>query len=90
MVLTEVLTLSISNSWDEWVKAFDSPETCQLHDRYGVQVLFRGVSPDDPTRVVVVVQAPEGAREKFLMENRDYVEANGAVMDSVRGSVWVG
>lgn len=90
MLLTDIVTLAISNTWDEWVKAFDSKETCELHERYGMKVLFRGVSPEDPKQVVVVLQAPEGARENFLRDNREYVESNGAVMDSVRTSCWLG
>ena len=90
MLQTEIVTLSISNTWDEWVKAFDSVETCELHDRYGMQVLFRGVSPSDPTKVVVVLQTPEGVREQFLRDNKELVESNGAVMDSVIASVWLG
>jgi hypothetical protein len=90
MLLTEVVTLSISNTWDEWVKAFDSNETCELHDSYGMQVLFRGVSLTDPTQVVVIIQAPEGVTEKFLRDNRKQVESNGAVMDSIIVSVWLG
>ena len=90
MLLTEIVTLSISNTWDEWVKAFDGNETSELHDSYGMQVLFRGVSLIDPTQVVVIVQAPEGVMEKFLRDNRKYVESNGAVMDSLNASVWLG
>ncbi len=90
MLLTEVVTLSISNSWDEWVKAFDSQETSALHDRYNMQVLFRGVSPKDPKQVVVVVKAPEGARANFLRENREHVESNGAVMVSIQATAWIG
>ena len=90
MLLTEIVTLSISNTWYEWVKAFDGNETSELHDRYGMQVLFRGVSLIDPTQVVVIVQAPEGVMEKFLRDNRKYVESNGAVMDSLNASVWLG
>ena len=90
MLLTEVVTLSISNTWHEWVKAFDSPETCALHDRYNMQVLFRGVSPKNPKQVVVILKAPEGARANFLRENSDYVESHGAVMDSITSSAWIG
>ena len=88
MLLTEIVTLSISNNWDEWVQAFDSNQTCELHDRYGIQVLFRGVSPKDPKQVVV--QPSDGAIENFLRDNKDYIESNGAIMDSVNTSVWVG
>ena len=90
MLLTEFVSLSISNICDEWVEAFDSNQTCELHDRYGIQVLFRGVSPKDPKQVVVVAQASEGAMENFLRDNKDYVESNGAGLDSVNASVWVG
>ncbi len=90
MLLTEVITLSISNEWHEWVQIFDSKETTELQDSYGMQVLFRGVSPKDPKQVVVIIQAPEGATQRFLGDNRDYVESNGAVMDSVNTSIWIG
>ena len=90
MILTQVVTLSISNTWDEWVQIFDSKETSELHDRYAMQVLFRGVSPKDPKQVLVIIQAPEGATEQFLLDNRDYIETNGAVMDSVNTSIWIG
>ena len=89
MLLTEIVTLSISNNWDEWVEAFDSNQTSEPHDRYGIKVLFRGVSPKDPKQVVVV-QASDGAIENFLRDNKDYIESNGAIMDSVNTSVWVG
>ena len=90
MLLTKVMTLSISNTWDEWVRIFDSKETSDLHDRYAMKVLFRGVSTKDPKQVVVIIQAPEGATEHFLRDNRDYVESNGAVIDTVKASIWIG
>ena len=90
MLLTHILTLSISNTWNEWFQTFDSNETCELHDRYGMQVIFRGVSPKDQKQVVVIVQASEEALENFFQDNRNYLESNGAAIDSINSSIWIG
>ena len=90
MLLTHILTLSISNTWDEWFQTFDSNKTCELHDRYGMQVIFRGVSPKDQKQVVVIVQASEEALANFFQDNRHYLESNGASIDSIDSSVWIG
>ena len=80
--------LSISNTWQEWAAAFDSEETTKLHDQYAMRPLFRGGSTTDPQRVVVVVQAPGGAVERFMRDNADDVQRHGAILESVDVSVW--
>ena len=90
MLLTYILTLSISNTWDEWFQTFDSNQTCELHDRYGIQVIFRGFSPKNQKQVVVVVQASEEALANFFQDNRIYLESNGASIDSIDSSIWIG
>ena len=90
MLLTHILTLSISNTWDEWFQTFDSNQTCELHDRYGMQVIFRGLSPMNHKQVVVVVQASEEALASFFNDNKNYLESNGVLIDSIESSIWIG
>jgi hypothetical protein len=90
MLLTYILTLSISNTWDEWFQTFDSNQTCELHDRYGMQVIFRGFSPKNQKQVVVVVQASEEALASFFNDNKNYLKSNGVLIDSIDSSIWIG
>ena len=42
--------------------------------------MFRGVAKDNPSKVVVIVQAEEGVLPKYIQENYATFIANGALM----------
>ena len=46
---TQVMTFNISNTFEEWVKSFDSHR--ELQAAAGMTPLFRGPHEDDPKKV---------------------------------------
>ena len=54
---TTVFTFKISNTFDEWVKMFDSAETTDFHKKVGLTPLYRGKSLFNPIEVIVIHQA---------------------------------
>ena len=54
----------------------------------GIKVIFRGVSKDNPEKAIVIVQALEGVLGKYIQENIEIFEKNGAVMSTAEPSLW--
>ena len=54
---TTVFTFKISNTFEEWVKLFDSPKTTEFHKKVGLTPLYRCKSIIDPIEVIVIHQA---------------------------------
>ena len=54
---TTVFTFKISNTFEEWVKMFDSLETTEFHKKVGLTPLYRGKSIIDLIKVIVYHQA---------------------------------
>ena len=50
---TTVFTFKLSNTFEEWVKMFDSPEIDAFHKTVGLTPLYRGKSLIDPKEVIV-------------------------------------
>ena len=65
---TTVFTFKISNTFDEWVKMFDSPETIEFHKKVGLTPLYRGKSLIDPIEVIVIHQAEEGVAKHVFSD----------------------
>ena len=57
---TTVFTFKLSNTFEEWVKMFDSHEIDAFHKTVGLTSLCRGKSLIDPKEVIVIHQAEEG------------------------------
>ena len=51
---TTVFTFKLSNTFEEWVKMFDSPEIDVFHKTVGLTPLYRGKSLIDPKEVIVI------------------------------------
>ena len=79
---TTVFTFKISVPFAEWAKGFDSPEAEAMHKAKGITPLYRGVSKDDPTSVLVIHQGEEGAALKMFEGAREPIEAGGHIWDS--------
>jgi len=56
---TTVFTFKLSNTFEEWVKMFDSPKIDAFHKAVGLTPLYRGKSLIDPKEVIVIHQAKE-------------------------------
>ena len=81
--VTSVFTFKIESTFDEWAAIFDSKEADKRHSEFDIKPLFRGVSKEDPQKIIVIHQAPEGNVQKF-------VEANGDWMSTHRSLLTVG
>ena len=67
--ITTVLTFRIESTFEEWSTIFDSQEAERRHSEFDIKPIFRGVSKDDPNKVIVMLQAPEGNIQKFVEAN---------------------
>ena len=86
-----VFTFKISNTFEEWVKIFNSPETTQFHKEVGLTSLYSGKSLIDPLEVIVIDQAEEGFA-KYVFSDQETIkniEASGHVYSTTRITSWV-
>ena len=88
---TTVFTFKISNTFEEWVKVFDSPETTEFHKKVGLIPLYRGKSLIDPIEVIVIHQAQEGVAKHVFSdpETIKNIEAAGHVYSTTKITSWV-
>ena len=71
--VTSVFTFKIESTFDEWAAIFDSAEADKRHSEFDIKPLFRGVSKEDPQKIIVIHQAPEGNVQKFVEANGDWM-----------------
>ncbi len=83
-----ITTFKIKIPFDQWVAGFDSKDADQMHKSNNIKPIFRGVSINDPTRVVVIHQSQPGVVEKLLSDNREMIEAGGHIMRTTKTSNW--
>ena len=81
MIETVVCTLDISNSFTEFAEKFDHEEAAGREAK-GIKVLYRGVCRDNPSKVVIVVQAEAGVISSHMQENTERFMRNGALMNT--------
>lgn len=77
---TSVITFNISTAFDDWAQIYD--KSTELQKQAGIKSLFRGVSKDDPTKCIAIMQAQSGVLEKFMKENAEMVSQSGHVIES--------
>ena len=64
--ITTVLTFKIESTFEEWSTIFDSEGATIRHSEFGIKLIFRGVSKDDPKKVIIPIQALEGNIQNFV------------------------
>ena len=84
---TNVVTFSITTSFDEWVKVYDG--SIEMAKQAGIISLFRGVDKEDPTKVCVVMQAQPGVIDSFMASNAEMIASSGHVLESTVVSVYI-
>ena len=89
MIETIVCTLDISNSFAEFADKFDNDEAAGREIK-GIKVLYRGVSNDNPSKVVIIVQAETGVISSHMNENAERFISNGALMDTAEVTSYEG
>ena len=87
MLETTVCKFDVNMPYEEWEKKFDNDEA-QARSAKGIKVIFRGVNKDNPEKAIVIVQALEGVLGKYIQENIELFEKNGAVMSTAEPSLW--
>ena len=65
-LVTSVFTFKIESNFDEWAAIFDSSDADKRHSKFDIKPLFRGISKEDPQKVIIIHQAPEGIFKNLL------------------------
>ena len=87
--ITTVLTFRIESTFEEWSTIFDSQEAERRHSEFDIKPIFRGVSKDDPNKVIVMLQAPEGNIQKFVEANSKWIESHTVDFSTMEESAWI-
>ena len=87
--ITTVLTFRIESTFEEWSTIFDSQEAERRHSEFDIKPIFRGVSKDDPKKVIVLLQAPEGNIQKFVEANSKWIESHTVDFSTMEESTWI-
>ena len=88
---TTVFTFKLSNTFEEWVKMFDSPEIHEFHKSVGLTPLYRGKSLTDSQEVIVIHQAKEGVAKHVFSdpETIKNIEAGGHIYSTTKITCWL-
>ena len=86
--VTSIFTFKIESTFDEWVAIFDSSEADKKHSEFEIKPLFRGVSKEDPQKVIVIHQAPEGNVQKFVEANGEWMATHRVDLSTMEESSW--
>ena len=88
---TTVFTFQLSNTFEEWVEIFDSPQIDAFHKTVGLAPLYRGKSLIDPKEVIVIHQAEEGVAKRVFSdpETIKNIEAGGHIYSTTEITSWV-
>ena len=85
---TTIVTFRINGSFSEWCQIFDSEEATKRHAEFCINPIYRGVSLDDPKKVVVIHQAESGNVEKFIEANGDWIATHNVDLSSFNKTTW--
>ena len=87
--ITTVLTFRIESTFEEWSTIFDSEEAERRHSEFDIKPIFRGVSKDDPNKVIILLQSPEGNIQKFVEANSKWIESHTSDFSTMEESIWI-
>ena len=88
-LVTSVFTFKIESNFDDWVAIFDSSEADKRHSEFDIKPLFRGQSKEDPQKVIVIHQGPEGNMQKFFEKNGSWIATHGVKVSTIKISNWL-
>jgi len=88
---TTVFTFKLSNTFEEWVKMFDSPEIEAFHIKVGLTPIYRGKSLTNAKEVIVIHQAQKGVTKQVFSdpETIKNIEAGGHIYSTTQITSWV-
>ena len=87
--LTTVFTFKINSNFDQWLEFFDSKESGERLSEFDIKPLFRGQSKQDPQKVIVIHQAPEGNMQKFFEIYGSWIATHGVNISTIEVSDWI-
>ena len=87
--VTSVFTFKIESSFDEWAAILDSEEAYKRHSEFKIKPLFRGVCKENPQKVIVIHQAPEGNVQKFVEANGEWMATHRVEISTMQESSWI-
>ena len=87
--LTTVFTFKIKSTFDQWLEFFDSKESGERLSEFDIKPLYRGQSKQDPQKVIVIHQAPEGNMQKFFETNGSWIATHGVNISTIEVSDWI-
>ena len=79
---THVLTFTITKLFSEWAKGYDA--SAPFQKAAGITSLYRGVSTENPNKVMVIHQAAPGVATKLLEDNKEMIESAGHIWSSTQ------
>ena len=71
-----MFSYNIDSTFDEWAALFD------------IKPLYRRVRKEDPKKIIIIHQAPEGNVQKFVEANDDWMVTHRVDLSSMRGTIW--
>ncbi len=88
---TTVFDFKISKSFEEWSAVYDSQQNRAMLKAGGITSLYRGLSLEDPTRVIVVFQAEEGVAMGMWNdpEAKRMIESSGHIYEQTTITQWI-
>ena len=86
---TTVFTFKIQSTFNEWKAFFDSEDSYKRLSEFDIKPLFRGQSKQDPQRVIVIHQAPEGNMQKFFEIYGSWIATHGVNISTIEVSDWI-
>ena len=86
--VTSIFTFKVESTFDEWAAIFDSKEAARRHREFNIQPLYRGCSDDDPQKIIVIHQHPDGNIEKFIEANEDWMAGHRVDLSTMEKSAW--
>ena len=86
--ITSLISFKIESTFEECVRIFDSREADLRHSKFDIKPLFRGVSVEDPQKVIVIHQAPKGNVQKFVEANGDWMATHRVDLSTMVESSW--
>ena len=87
--LTTVFTFTINSNFDQWLEFFDSKEAFERLSEFDIKPLYRGQSKQDPQKVIVIHQAPEGNMQKFFEIHGSWIATHGVNISTIELSDWI-
>ena len=71
-----------------FVGIWKSAEADKRHSEFDIKPLFRGVSKEDPQKIIVIHQAPEGNVQRFVEANGDWMATHRVDLSTMEESSW--